>query len=132
MNTLQIYKNKIINIFFLSVDKDLNLWTQSGSNFFSPDYKGSILNIDLIHNSLYLYKDSNYIKIIKYKSFLYMDFKICRYIRKLKKYLKNSEINKKNSEDIKFFKTEISKMEEHFVAETRKEKLDYISKKIKS
>jgi hypothetical protein len=130
MTTLNEYKRKIRNLFFISVKHDINKWYKSGMNdYYSPTYADCMLNIDISKKILYLHKSSNYKVVSKYqKGFLILDIKVWWYILRLKRHFKRVEQNTKVSEEITFMRNGLSQLEENFVKEVRKEKLEKINK----
>lgn len=127
------YQKNVREMFFMSVTKDLNLWTRNktSKDLYSPDYANFQLNIDYypFNTNLKLCKGSIDVKIVKYKfAFLILDFKVWKYVKILQKHFKILEQEKKNAEKTSFLKNGLSEMEKHFVKEVRKEKLTQINK----
>jgi hypothetical protein len=132
MKTLKNYQNNIREMFFVSVEKDLDLWTTEGSGqFFSPAFNYYKLNIDRNYGALFLYNSKSerqYEFITRYQTlWIPVDFKVYKYVRKIKKHFKEAKEYKKNAEKIEFFKNGISEMEKKYVKEVRKEKLNQIN-----
>lgn len=129
MTTINEYKKKIRNLFFLSVKHDMSKWYNSGSNYYSPTYNDCLLNIDISKKFLYLYKLPSYKVISKYqRGIIILDLKVWWYVMKLKRNFKRLEQNTKNSEETEFMRNGLSQLQENFVKEIRKEKLNQINK----
>lgn len=126
MNTLNKYKQEVLNIFFISIDKDIDKWTYNGSNFLSPEYNNIQLSVNLKKKKIYTYQyDINtYIHIANYG--IFSNFRLYLTVRKLKKNFKKMREDEEFIREIEQIKTIVCKLEESFVKEIRKEKLTKI------
>jgi hypothetical protein len=129
MNTQKEYKNKIRKLFFISVNKDINIWTNGDKRLYSPTYNNFYMVIRTDYSQLKIYGNNDSCKICKYR-FLSMpiDIKVWWYVRKIKKHFKQVEIDKQHEEEIKFLKSGLTDIQEKFIKEIRKEKLTEINK----
>lgn len=120
MNT---FKKEILNLLFVSINKDVDTWTYNydelskSTDYLSPDYNGIKLNVDLKKKKIYILQclTSTYIFITNYGFFT--NFKIYLIVKKLTNHFKNREL-----------KTILCKLEESFPKEIRKQKLIKINK----
>jgi len=133
MTTLESYKREATKIFYLSVDRDIDLW-QGGGYYYSGAYKNIYFQIDPDINELKLYDKSIMSgEIISRSSFfknplsIFTHYKTRRYIRKLKKHFKKVEQDKKEQRKIDFFKEKLESINQIFIKEIRKEKINSIN-----
>lgn len=132
MKNLKEYKQKIKNLFFLSIRCDLENWKFSSysKEYYSKNHNGYYFHFD--NKSLYIYRESNgesngesiNMLISNYKwNFLILDFKVYYYILLLKYKLKQIETNKKNNIEITFLKNAITKLENVYISDLSKIKI---------
>lgn len=130
MNTLDKYKQEVLNIFIISIDKDIDKWILNDENFLSPKYSDIQLNVDLKKKKIYTYQyDSStytetYIHIANYG--IFSNFRLYLTVRKLRRNFKKMMEDAKFIHEIEQIKTIVCKLEESFVKEIRKEKLTKI------
>lgn len=127
MNTLTKYKKGIRNLFFASVDKDLEKWTYNCS----PYYNNTQFEIKKAEffSYLTLYSSGNREIISTYKWLIFpLDFKVWLYAKKLKRHFKKLDKDKENADKISMLKNGLENIEKEFIKEIRKEKLDKITK----
>lgn len=133
MKTVDKYKNDVINMFFLSVDKDIKkyrgsvvAWFESqlfdGNNYFKIDYKNGIL---------ILITDKNNVEICRYKKKIFNKFvtkiKIRNYVKKINNHLKQVEIDRADKKEIESLEFALLKIQKVYIKDVRKQKLDKIS-----
>lgn len=127
MTTLNDYRNKVREMFFISINKDLTQWKEDGKkDFFSPDYGNDYkLNLDIKRCTLYLGRTP----ILEYR-FLYIpiDFKVWKCAKIIKRHFRKIKEDKKVEQEILFIKEGLDKISKNFIKEVRKEKLDKIEK----
>lgn len=130
MNTYIKYKREIRRMFFISVNKDIKIWREGSDSFYSPNYNGVVLKIDMDNRDLILVQNTyNENTIFSYRRGPFItDIKIWWYVRKLKKYFKQSKENAKIESNIRVIKSGLEVLEKNFIKETRKEKLEKIKK----
>ena len=138
--TKKQYLKRFRNIFFASVNTDINKWFQTNVHnypildFFSPDYNDVYFCIDRYTiGKSYLKIKNDKKKLIEticvYKFFIFpLDFKVYWYVRKLKKHFKNIEKEKINNELNKNLRESLESIEANFIKEIRKEKLKELEK----
>jgi len=117
-------------MFFISVNKDIKIWREGSDSFYSPNYNGVVLKIDMDNRDLILVQNTyNENTIFSYRRGPFItDIKIWWYVRKLKKYFKQSKENAKIESNIRVIKSGLEVLEKNFIKETRKEKLEKIKK----
>lgn len=135
MNTLKKYKKSARNLFFESVDKDLEKWTNSGNtnDHHSPYYNNTCFIIDRREFFSYLklsvrgqsIEYSQIICIFKWLIFP-LDFKVWYYTKKLKRHFKKLEKDKQDATQITEFKNGLEDVGKNFIKEIRREKLEKI------
>ena len=127
MKTINKYRKKVREMLFISINKDLNQWTEDGKkDFYSPDYGDDYrLNIDIKRGTLYL----GQCPILTYRFlFIPIDFKVWKYAQIVKKHFRKIKEDEKVVQEIDFLKMGLNKIGEKYVKEVRKEKLDKIEK----
>ena len=136
MNTQKEYKNRLRNLFFSSIKNDLEKWLKiSNCNFKSPSYNKIRFDIKMSNLMIDCLEKYNAEIICRYKLFFIpIDFKVWLCARKLKKHFKNIEKeykniekNKRDSNKIGNLKFGLEKLEEVFIKDIRKEKLNKIN-----
>lgn len=132
MKTLDKYKNEIRRMFIVSVEKDIDKWTGSGSgnhgNYYSPYFDNFCFNVDLSKGTLYLYDGESYTVIVTYKNFFIpIDREVNKSVKKLIRYFIQKKEDEKMSIEIELLKKGLNKIQEKYVKEVRKEKLDKIN-----
>jgi hypothetical protein len=135
MNTLKKYKKEVRNLFFISIDKDIEKWEEY-SDYYSPRYNNnSRLRINKRNDPFeYLEIEINSYdkKICAFKwFFIPLDFKVYLYVKKLSRHFKNIKKDKQNANDINFLKSGIENIRKNFIKEVRNEKLKKIEKIMK-
>jgi len=130
------YKKNIREMFFTSVEKDLNLWTTTNPyyGYCSPNYNDFKLNIVFIgsgsdvndNKRLYLCNSTQREEILRYG--IFRDFKVFKYVRKIKKYFKQKEEEKNYTIENSFLSSGLEEIEKHYVKDIRKKKLEEINK----
>lgn len=137
MTTLDSYKKEIREMFFISVDKEIDKWSnKDAKDLYSPAYdKDKCINLDMRKNKLFfvqnLYNNEQYtIFICRYKWwFIPLDFKVYKYYKKLKQYFIEKMKDEESKKDIMILNSGLEKIKEkHFIA-IRKEKLEQIENK---
>ena len=127
MNDLKKYKNKIRLMFFVSINKNIDLWSINDNDINSPMYGDVQLNIDKKKKCLYLYNGCQYIKILKYEFlFIPIDLKVWIYVNRLKKSFNKRIKEKINLTKIEMLKQGVSNIEKNFLKEIRKNKITKI------
>ena len=128
------YKNDVRDIFFISVDKDIDNWLENDIRDDAGCYrkcyynKNSKLAIEINIDKLFIINDDRsrlFILEYTYGPFI-TDFKVFMYVRKIKKYFKFREKNQKNETEINRIKDYMSKMENIYLKDIRKKKLNKI------
>ena len=118
-------------MFFMSVKKDLNKWTE----YYSPTYKETFFHLNNWKSDLFNYLELRTVskgeeKISTYQFlFIPIDLKVWWYARKIKRHFKKMEIDKKVSKNIETLKSGLDDIECNFIKEIRKEKLEKIKDK---
>jgi hypothetical protein len=134
MDTIKKYKQEIRKMFFISIKKDSSLWLYDRyTPMYFKTFDGFYLKIDMSVNTLILVGSIDKLavetKISHYKwKFIPLDFKVFFYLKKLKKNLKKIENDRINMNTINFLKNSLSKIEESYIKEIRKEKLLHLKK----
>lgn len=128
MNTLSEYKKNFKKLFYISVKRDLDDWTGC-EDFWSPEYKGSILRLNREPEKAKLTLENNSndtnITICVYRwLFIPVNIKVWWYARKLLKNYKKKEKNKKHENEIEKLKINLNNIESSFLKEIRKKKLE--------
>jgi hypothetical protein len=131
VNTLDKYKQEVLNIFLISIDKDIDKWKLSDkSNLLSPKYSDIHLYVDLENKKIYTYQcDLNtYSEIFTHIANFgfFSNFRLYLTVRRLKKNFKKMKEDAKFMHEIEQIKNIVCKLEESFVKEIRKEKLTKI------
>lgn len=132
METSKKYKKRIIDMFYVSVEKDINKWEKSTFNheYHSPEYKGTEIVIDYekFFKKLKIRKQGDKLTIKRFS--IFNSIKIWWYYRKVRKHFIDIEKNeekmkndKKYNKDVIFLKTNLENIENNFHQEIRKEKL---------
>lgn len=122
-DNIKKYKKQLINMLYASIDNDLEKWSINGRNetdFISQSFGEYKLNIDTERHKFFLKidDDPNYLKVCSYRFlFIPIKFKMNRYANILK-----------NKKKIINFKKCVNLMEQVYVKEVRKEKLENINK----
>ena len=134
MNTLKKYKNQLKKNFFVSVKKDIDKWTSSRTDYWSPSYNGTYFRIDKndFCDYLNIYTDDNqgntnneFICIYRWLIFP-VNIKVWYYVKKLSYHFKKLEKDNKVSKNIEVLKIGLENVEKEFIKELRKEKLEKI------
>ena len=126
-NDIKYYQKQIKELFFISVDNNLDKWTKEqnyGNDFYSEKIGKHSLNLDTENKNLYLKTDGicEYTYICKYKIlFIPINYKVNKYANRIKKYF-----NERENIKINMMKDCLSSMQECYVKELRKEKLKNI------
>jgi hypothetical protein len=137
MTALESYKKEIREMFFISVDNEIDMWTNKDvKDLYSPVYdKDKCINLDMRKNKLFfvqnLYNNKQHsIFICRYKFwFIPLDLKVYKYFKKLRQHFNEKMEDEKNKKDIFILNSGLEKIKEkHFLA-IRKEKLDQIENK---
>lgn len=133
MKTVDIYEKKIIKMFYLSVNKDIDRWTTSnGGVYMSPSYSNkTYFKVNTSKRILLLKNSNSYDEktILRYGYFfLIFNIKFWYYKTKLKKHFKKKEQDHKDYQYIDFMKNSLSNVEPEFTQEVRKQKLKKIKK----
>jgi len=137
MKIIKQYKNNLKTIFFSSVSNDLEKWERIDSkwDYKSPNYLSSDnkkiyfrTNEHHFYGRVEVECDSKiFIKICTYKWLcIPIDFKVRKYVKKIKKSIKEKEYYDKNKKHINDFKFVVDNLSPIFVKEIRKEKLKNI------
>jgi len=128
MSTLQLYQEKIRQMFFVSIKNDLDTWTLEGHDYFSPEYGGIKLDLDIKKKCLYLHDGVNFTYITRYQLWIIpIDFKVWKHLKILEKHFKKLQNDIVVEKEIEQLKNGLSKLEEKYIKEVRKEKLDKIN-----
>lgn len=121
-NNIEYYQDQIIEMFYMSIDNNIEKWTQNRNNeddFYSEYFGKHQLNIDMGRKKLFLRTvgQSYFTYICAYKFwFIPINFKMNRYVKKLKRYFETKD-------DVTIMKDCLKIMGETYVKEVRKEKL---------
>lgn len=132
MDKISFYKKRMIKHFFLSIDKDINDWRLDwGEYLVSPVYDQYNFEISLKSKKIIVKSKNKDIDdfILANYSFIFNN-KIWRYVQKLHKHFKKEDEHiKEMQENIKYkkiinnFETIVSKLDDNFNSDIRKEKL---------
>jgi hypothetical protein len=129
-STLQMYQEKIRQMFFISIKNDLDKWTLQGNDYFSPEYGDIKLDLDIKRKCLYLNdNNTNFTCVTRYQLWIIpVDFKVWKHLKILKKHFKKLQNDIEVEKEIEQLKNGLSKLEEKYIKEVRKEKLGKIKK----
>lgn len=128
MKTIDKYKNEIRKMFIVSVKKDIDKWVGDKLNYYSPYFDSFCFNVDLSKGTLYLYDGESYTGIVTYERFFIpIDREVNRSVKKLKRYFIQKREDEKMAIKIDILKKGLNKIQEKYVKEVRKEKLDKIN-----
>lgn len=130
MKKVDKYRNEIRRMFIVSVEKDIDKWSDSVSdnNYYSPYFDNFCFNVDLRYKTLYLYDGQSYTGIVTYKVFFIpLDKEVNKCVKKLRKYF----IQKQEYENMKvendMLKNGLNKIQEKYIKEVRKDKLEKLN-----
>ncbi len=110
MTALESYKKEIREMFFISVDNEIDMWTNKDvKDLYSPVYdKDKCINLDMRKNKLFfvqnLYNNQQHsIFICRYKFwFIPLDLKVYKYFKKLRQHFNEKMEDEKNKKDISY------------------------------
>jgi hypothetical protein len=135
MNTLDKYKQEVRTMFFISVDKDIELWSgrdcmrSPNYNMNKLDSSASFVYIKVKRDKSELIIENDYVDltICKYKKSIFItDYKVYRYVNKLKKQIIKREKDKESEKEIRHIKNCLSSIQSFYNKEVRREKLNKI------
>jgi len=139
MDKLKSHREQLKKLFFASIDRDLDKWTENifvtklDESYSSKNYDNSVSFLIVephqkhVYGKIYLKIDNVdiYEFLCVYKIlFIPLDFKVCKYVKKLKKHFRQKKIDKKNEEHIYYLEKGIKTLESDFLQEFRKQKLE--------
>jgi len=137
MSDFKKYEKEALDMFFISVKKDLNTWDSNGVKYYYSERVGDFyFSIDTSKDSniVKLNRDGHCVLLSKYLKepfngflgnvYYISNFKVWRYVNKVKKHIKLKSID--NSSDTLFLKTGLEKLNKKYISVKRKEKLKKI------
>ena len=140
MKDLKKYKKDMREMFFLSVKRNIDAWNVAHSDIYGPIYDVEIFDspekqkmqfmINIRSFELYVkFSRTNDIYISKYKRktiglYFIFDYKVYKYVKKIIKYYKNYEKNKKIEEELFYIKNGLNIIGTEYKSDIRKMKLD--------